>query len=78
MLKKSVDNPEVSALLPATVTAMANWDGKALPPEDVYKALALDIEKANDNDVLGNLGKRLNTEISGYRSLLNNTRIVCH
>jgi len=52
---------------------MANWDGKALPPEDVYKALALDIEKANDNDVLGNLGKRLNTEISGYRSLLNNT-----
>lgn len=73
MLKKSVDNPEVSALLPATVTAMANWDGKALPPEDVYKALALDIEKANDNDVLGNLGKRLNTEISGYRSLLNNT-----
>ena len=73
MLKKSVDNPEVSALLPTTVTAMAQWDGKNLPPEEVYKALAADIEAANNNDYLGNLGKRLNSEISGYRSLLNNT-----
>ena len=73
MLKKSVDNPEVAALLPATVTAMADWDGKDLPPENVYQALAADIETANNNDVLGNLGKRLNSEISGYRSLLNNT-----
>ena len=73
MLKKSVDNPEVSALLPTTVTAMAQWDGKNLPPEEVYKALAADIEAANNNDSLGNLGKRLNSEISGYRSLLNNT-----
>ena len=73
MLKKIVDNPEVSALLPTTVTAMAQWDGKNLPPEEVYKALAADIEAANNNDSLGNLGKRLNSEISGYRSLLNNT-----
>lgn len=73
MLKKSVDNPEVATLLPATVTAMADWDGKDLPPENVYQALAADIETANNNDVLGNLGKRLNNEISGYRSLLNNT-----
>ena len=73
MLKKSVDNPEVAAYLPATVTAMADWDGKDLPPENVYQALAADIETANNNDVLGNLGKRLNSEISGYRSLLNNT-----
>ncbi|ACQ92736.1 binding-protein-dependent transport systems inner membrane component [Tolumonas auensis DSM 9187] len=73
MLKKSVDNPEVAAYLPATVTAMADWDGKDLPPENVYQALAADIETANNNDELGNLGKRLNSEISGYRSLLNNT-----
>lgn len=52
---------------------MADWDGKDLPPENVYQALAADIETANNNDELGNLGKRLNSEISGYRSLLNNT-----
>lgn len=73
MLQKSVDNPEVSAMLPNTITAMQSWDGKDLPSDDVYKALATDIEIANDKDILGNLGKRLNTEISGYRSLLNNT-----
>ncbi|WP_038149296.1 ABC transporter permease [Tolumonas lignilytica] len=73
MLKKSIDNPEVAALLPTTVTAMTDWNGQGLPPEDIYKALAKDIETANNNDALGNLGKRLNSEISGYRSLLNNT-----
>lgn len=73
MLKKSIDNPEVAALLPTTVTAMTDWNGRGLPPEDIYKALAKDIETANNNDALGNLGKRLNSEISGYRSLLNNT-----
>jgi ABC-type spermidine/putrescine transport system, permease component I len=73
MLKKSIDNPEVAALLPTTVTAMTDWNGQGLPPEDIYKALAKDIETANNHDALGNLGKRLNSEISGYRSLLNNT-----
>ncbi len=73
MLKKSVDNPEVATMLPTTIAAMQEWNGKDLPPEDVYKALASDIQVAGDKDILGNLGKRLNTEISGYRSLLNNT-----
>ncbi len=73
MLKKSVDNPEVATMLPTTIAAMQEWNGKDLPPEDVYKALASDIQVASDNDILGNLGKRLNTEISGYRSLLNDT-----
>ncbi len=36
MLKKSVDNPEVSALLPTTVTAMAQWDGKNLTLIDFH------------------------------------------
>ena len=73
MLQKSVDNPEVATMLPTTITAMESWNGKDLPPEAVYKALAADIQVASDKDILGNLGKRLNTEISGYRSLLNDT-----
>lgn len=73
MLQKSVDSPEIPTLLPTTVVAMNDWDGKNLPPETVYKALAADVATDNDNDSLGNLGKRLNNEIAGYRSLLNNT-----
>ena len=73
MLKKSVENPDVARLLPQTVAAMHSWNGQGQAPDAVYQALAGDIAKANDEDQLGTLGKRLNNEIAGYRSLLNNT-----
>ena len=73
MLKKSVDNPEVVGAMPKTVAAIRAWDGKALPPELVYRALVADVQTAGDNQLLGDLGKRLNTEVPGYRSLLNKT-----
>ena len=73
MLKKSIENPDVAALLPQTSAELAHWNGQALPEESTFRALATEIERANDADQLGSLGKRLNSEISGYRSLLNNT-----
>ncbi|MGL4206703.1 MAG: ABC transporter permease [Aeromonadaceae bacterium] len=73
MLKKSIENPDVAALLPETSRALANWDGKSLPDDATFHFLAEEIAAASEADKLGNLGKRLNSEISGYRSLLNNT-----
>ena len=40
LLYKSVGNPEVVNGLPRTVEAIAQWDGKGLPGEDVYKVLS--------------------------------------
>ena len=73
MLKKSIENPDVAALLPQTSAELSHWNGQALPEESSFRALANEIERANEADQLGRLGKRLNSEISGYRSLLNNT-----
>ena len=73
MLKKSIENPDVAALLPDTIAALSHWDGKALPDDAAYHALAEEITRASEADKLGNLGKRLNNEIAGYRSLLNNS-----
>ena len=73
MLKKSIENPDVATLLPRTSSALAGWDGKSLPDDATFQALAEEIATASEADKLGNLGKRLNSEISGYRSLLNNT-----
>jgi len=73
LLLRSVDNPEVVASLPGTVKAIAAWDGKSLPPEPVYRAVAADLIKARDDQTLGDLGKRLNMEVAGYRSLLGKT-----
>lgn len=73
LLFKSVDNPEVVHSLPRTVKAIKTWDGKALPPEPVFRAVAEDLIEARDKQTIGDLGKRLNMEEAGYRSLLSKT-----
>jgi putative spermidine/putrescine transport system permease protein len=73
LLFKSVNNPEVVDAMPHTVKAISSWSGRALPPEAVYAAAAQDIQQAHDDQKLGDLGKRLNMEVAGYRSLLNKT-----
>ncbi|NAT33515.1 polyamine ABC transporter substrate-binding protein, partial [Pseudomonas syringae pv. actinidiae] len=73
LLYKSVGNPEVVTALPTTVVEVQKWDGKGLPPESVYKALSLDLAETRKNSTLGDLSKRLNMELAGYRSLLSKT-----
>ncbi|MBO0369376.1 ABC transporter permease [Pseudomonas putida] len=73
LLLKSVANPEVVAGLPRTVEAVQQWDGKSLPGEPVYQALSQDLAEARKNQTLGDLSKRLNMELAGYRSLLSKT-----
>lgn len=73
LLYKSVNNPEVVGGMPLTVVEVAKWDGKGLPNESVYKALSLDLAETRKNSTLGDLSKRLNMELAGYRSLLAKT-----
>jgi len=73
LLWRSVDNPEVVSTLPQTVVAIEAWDGRGLPDETVYRAMALDIVEARQQRTLGDLSKRLNMELAGYRSLINST-----
>lgn len=73
LLYKSVNNPEVVGGMPLTVTEVSKWDGKGLPPESAYKALSQDLAESRKNQTLGDLSKRLNQELAGYRSLLAKT-----
>ena len=73
LLYKSVGNPEVVGAMPRTVAAIASWDGRGLPAEPVYKAASEDLAEARKNQTLGDLSKRLNMELAGYRSLLTKT-----
>ncbi|WP_137888922.1 ABC transporter permease [Pseudomonas sp. 2FE] len=73
LLYKSVGNSEVVGTLPRTLEAVASWDGKALPGEPAYQALSLDLAEARKNQTLGDLSKRLNMELAGYRSLMAKT-----
>ncbi|SUD38330.1 ABC transporter permease [Ectopseudomonas mendocina] len=73
LLLRSVDNPEVVGSLPRTVEAISAWDGRGLPDESVYQAIASDIVEARRNQSLGDLSKRLNMELAGFRSLVSST-----
>ncbi|WHS61032.1 ABC transporter permease [Pseudomonas sp. G2-4] len=73
LLFKSVNNPEVVGAMPRTVAAVSMWDGRGLPGEPVYKAASEDLAEARKNQTLGDLSKRLNMELAGYRSLLTKT-----
>src|SRR5574343_509460 len=73
LLLRSVDNPEVVGSLPRTVEAISAWDGRGLPDESVYQAIASDIVEARRNQNLGDLSKRLNMELAGFRSLVSST-----
>ncbi|TIC82035.1 ABC transporter permease [Crenobacter intestini] len=73
LLTRSVDNPEVAAVLPQTGRALATWDGRALPGDDAFLALAADLARAKEEKTVPELAKRLNMEEPGFRSLLQKT-----
>ena len=70
MLWRSVNDWEVRQVLPHTVAALADWDGKDLPDERTYAALADDIQAARDAGTVAIASKRLNYALNGFRTIL--------
>lgn len=70
LLFRAVDNPDILARLPTTLTSLKDWDQTTPPPASSYKALMDDLLIAKDDSGTGNLARRLNYEIAGYRTLI--------
>ena len=70
ILVKSADNPEVVGHLPHTIAAIDSWDGRGLPEESVYAALAVDLKEGYRKKTIQPAAVRLNYEITGFRTLL--------
>ncbi|MGH6934254.1 MAG: ABC transporter permease [Dongiaceae bacterium] len=69
MLRNSVYDPDFGRAVPRTIAALESWDGKSVPDETAYAALAADLREAHKaKTVLAYIGKRLNYDISGIRS----------
>ena len=73
MLWRSVEDREVSRVMPKTVTAIGSWSGKGLPDEATYAALTEDLTAAAHAGTIGEAAKRLNYDINGFRTLLATT-----
>ena len=73
LLIRAVENPEVASTLSQTVDALDKWDRASAPPDAAYAALASDLTKITEQSDAGGLARRLNSEISGARSLVMST-----
>ena len=70
LLYRAVDNPEVIQRLPRTLATLERWNAQQAPEASSYVALMEDLQQAKDDSGSGTLARRLNYEISGYRSLI--------
>jgi putative spermidine/putrescine transport system permease protein len=68
MLYNAIHDPDIRDNLPLTVAALSNWDGKDVPNEETFAALAQDLKAAHKSKQTALIGKRLNYELSGIRS----------
>ncbi|WP_207461733.1 ABC transporter permease [Azospirillum sp. SYSU D00513] len=73
MVTAAVSDEAVSTVMPRTAEAMADWDGAGLPPQPVQRALVEDLRAADDQQALGEAVRRLNSAVSGFRTLLTRT-----
>ncbi|SCM76464.1 putative Spermidine/putrescine ABC transporter (Permease component) [uncultured Pleomorphomonas sp.] len=73
MLWRSVDDPEVAGTMPRTVAALKSWDGEGLPADDAFLAVAADLAAARANGTISAPARRLNYDVTGFRTLIMNT-----
>jgi len=70
MFTRSIDDRMVTNMLPNTFKSMENWDGKELPPEEVFESFLEDYQNLIDKKDHGKLAQRLNKEKNGFNSIL--------
>ena len=70
MLYRSVENPLIAQHMPETVAVRENWDGKDIPGEEAFAALAKDLVAARETREIGKVATRLNFETPGLRSVI--------
>ena len=70
MLVRSIHDPVVADALPATLEKLRDWDGRNLPDEAVYEAMAGELLEAREDRTLGQVATRINRVQSGLRSVL--------
>ncbi|ESY64042.1 MULTISPECIES: ABC transporter permease [Mesorhizobium] len=68
LLRNAVYDPTISQLMPHSSALLTQWDGKGLPDEPTFAALAADLASAYKAKTIAQIGTRLNYELSGIRS----------
>ena len=70
MLLRSVQDPEMSTVLPGTAALLRGLEGGALPDDRMAGVFATELRQARDSGNLSAVANRLNYDINGFRTLL--------
>lgn len=73
LLIRAVENPEVANTLDRTAQALGHWNRTTAAPDAAYAALVEDLSDIKEQADAGALARRLNSEVSGARSLIMTT-----
>ncbi|AGS25332.1 ABC transporter permease [Rhizobium etli] len=68
MMLNAVHDDTLQSLMPRTTAALGTWDGKDLPDERAFSALAEDLKRAWAQKTVGKIGVRVNYELPGAAS----------
>ena len=70
MLSHGVVDNDIARIMPHVTAALRAWDGRDVPSEKAFAALADDVHAAREAGTLASAATRLNYDIPGFRSLL--------
>lgn len=73
MMSSAVSDPGASRNLPQTAGVIADWDGANAPSPELQQALVNDLRAISDDQIIGDLTRRLNSAKSGFRTLMAKT-----
>jgi putative spermidine/putrescine transport system permease protein len=73
MIQGAVLDPVVAQALPNTARATALWDRQSAPSQGMKAAFASDIAALNDDQIVGDITRRLNSAQPGFRTLMSRT-----
>ncbi|WP_018900845.1 ABC transporter permease [Rhizobium sp. 2MFCol3.1] len=74
MMRSAVSDPVASRALPTISSALKGWDRSSAPGPEAQTALAGDLRGITDDELFGDLVRRLNSAKSGFRTLMSKTR----
>ena len=74
MMTSAVSDPVATNALPRTARVLAGWDRSTVPTAAQQAAVVADIRALTNDELFGDLVRRLNSAQSGFRSLLGKTR----
>ena len=70
MLLRSIQDYEMSTVLPATAALLRGLEGGALPDDHIADVFAAELRQARESGNLSAIANRLNYDINGFRTLL--------